>query len=252
MAIITLRAWYVPEYEPLRSLMERPHDLRLAKNSLLKSALRADFLDEISVVQSSQWFQNYLAGQRVEFYIEGSGSYTIANLDLVSHEIYFIKQESHNQLEPVVLFSFQNQLSEPCHIIYEALQGAIAKINQKARLPLTLERIPRTTNDPMPLKGQAMLSLKRSLLFVADVSPIAYLGNQPLFSPQVCIELGYALQVKRPDQILLIQIAPQGQGGFPYALPFQQCLVAEDGAGLSQQLPAALSQALQRFNLLPP
>jgi hypothetical protein len=50
MAIISLKAWYIPEYEPLQSLSNRPHDLRLAKNSLLKSALRADFLDEIQVV----------------------------------------------------------------------------------------------------------------------------------------------------------------------------------------------------------
>jgi hypothetical protein len=251
MAIITLRAWYVPEYEPLRSLMERPHDLRLAKNSLLKSALRADFLDEMAVVQSSVWFQNYLAGQTVEFYIEGSGSYTIANLDIISHEIYFIKQESHSQLEPVVLFSFQNQLSHTSHTIYEALQAAIAQLNRTARLALTVERVPRTTNDPMQLKGQGMISLKRCLLFVADVSPIAYLGDQPLYSPEVCIELGYALHVKRSDQIILVQIANQADGKFPFALPFQQCLVAEDGAGLSQQLPSALSQALQRFNLLP-
>lgn len=251
MAIITLRAWYVPEYEPLRSLMNRPHDLRLAKNSLLKSALRADFLDEMAVVQSSQWFQNYLAGQTVEFYIEGSGSYTIANLDLVSHEIYFTKQESHSQLEPVVLFSFQNQVSETSHIIYEALQGAITQINQTSRISLSLERVPRSTNDPIKPNSQGMLSLKRSLLFVADVSPIAYIDSQPLFSPQVCIELGYALQAKRSDQILLVQIASKAKGGFPYALPFQQCLVAENGENLSQHLLPALSQALHRFNLLP-
>jgi len=251
MAIITLRAWYVPEYAPLRSLMERPHDLRLAKNSLLKSALRADFLDEVSTVQSSLWFQNYMAGQTVEFYIEGSGSYTIANLDIISHEIYFIKQESHSQLEPVVLFSFQNQLSEVSHTIYEALQEAIAQINQTARITLSLERVCRNANDPMKLKGQGMVSLKRCLLFVADVSPITYLGDQPLFSPQVCLELGYALQVKRSDQILLVQIASTPEAGFPYALPFQRCLTATDAVGLRQQFPSALSQALQRFNLLP-
>lgn len=251
MAIITLRAWYVPEYEPLRSLMNRPHDLRLAKNSLLKSALRADFLDEMSVVQSSQWFQNYLAGQTVEFYIEGSGSYTIANLDIISHEIYFIKQESYSQLEPVVLFSYQNQLSNTSHAIYEALQEAISQINRTSRIALSLERVHRAANQPVKLKGQGMISLKRSLLFVADVSPITHLGDQPLFSPEVCIELGYALQVKRSDQILLVQIASKANSGFPFALPFQQCLAAEDGTGLSQQLTSALSQALQRFNLLP-
>lgn len=43
MAIIALKAWYLQEYEPIKEL-KRPHDLRLSKNSLLKSGLRADFL----------------------------------------------------------------------------------------------------------------------------------------------------------------------------------------------------------------
>ncbi|AFZ43069.1 hypothetical protein PCC7418_0854 [Halothece sp. PCC 7418] len=33
MAIIALRAWYLQEYEPLREVMQRPHDLRLSTSS---------------------------------------------------------------------------------------------------------------------------------------------------------------------------------------------------------------------------
>ncbi|MEO1148538.1 MAG: hypothetical protein AAFY26_23450, partial [Cyanobacteria bacterium J06638_22] len=73
MAIIALKAWYLEEYEPIRELEKRPHDLRLSKNSLLKSALRADFLDDSDEVKESDWFQRYLDGETVEFYIEGSG-----------------------------------------------------------------------------------------------------------------------------------------------------------------------------------
>ena len=46
MAIIALKAWYLDKYEPLQELEKRQHDLRLNKNSLLKSALRADFLED--------------------------------------------------------------------------------------------------------------------------------------------------------------------------------------------------------------
>ncbi|MEO1744775.1 MAG: hypothetical protein AAFR99_23620, partial [Cyanobacteria bacterium J06629_9] len=73
MAIIALKAWYLQDYEPIKSLEDRPHDLRLAKNSLLKSALRADFLEDIDDVKQADWFQRYLEGELVEFYIEGSG-----------------------------------------------------------------------------------------------------------------------------------------------------------------------------------
>ena len=70
MAIISLKAWYIEEYEPLKQLQKRPYDLRLSKNSLLKSGLRADFLDESEVVMQSAWFQRYLEGDLVEFYIQ--------------------------------------------------------------------------------------------------------------------------------------------------------------------------------------
>ena len=59
MAIIALKAWYLQDYEPIKSLENRPHDLRLAKNSLLKSALRADFLEDIDDVKQADWFQRY-------------------------------------------------------------------------------------------------------------------------------------------------------------------------------------------------
>ena len=58
MAITALKAWYLEEYEPIRELEKRPHDLRLSKNSLLKSGLRADFLEDSDAVKQSAWFQH--------------------------------------------------------------------------------------------------------------------------------------------------------------------------------------------------
>ncbi len=60
MAIIALKAWYLQQYEPIKQLENRPHDLRLSKNSLLKSGLRADFLDDSQDVKNSEWFGRYL------------------------------------------------------------------------------------------------------------------------------------------------------------------------------------------------
>ena len=70
MAIIALKAWYLEQYEPIKSVIKRPHTLRLNKTSLLKSGLRADFLDDIDDVRNSLWFKHYLEGETVEFYIE--------------------------------------------------------------------------------------------------------------------------------------------------------------------------------------
>jgi hypothetical protein len=137
MAIIALKAWYLAEYEPLKELEKRPHDLRLSKNSLLKSGLRADFLDDRAEVSQSAWFQRYLEGEPVEFYIEGSGGYTIANIDLSSHEIYFTKQDVLALLEPTVFLSYQGEYPESSSLLREELQSVLDDLNQQSRLPLT-------------------------------------------------------------------------------------------------------------------
>jgi hypothetical protein len=254
MAIITLRAWYVPEYEPQRSLLERSHDLRLAKNSLLKSALRADFLDESHVVKESEWFQRYLTGESVEFYIEGSGSYVISNIDLISHEIYFTKQDSLVYLEPTIFFSYQIVKPEHSDEIREVIESSIAKLNASGRVSLSLEQPQRLTAEPVKFKSPQMARLRRSLLFIADISAIAEImvdGElQQIPSPQVCVEVGYAIQAKRPEQILLVQMQDNPkQGTFPFDLPIFQRLVFKDQKSLSKQLPEAIATHLQKFSL---
>jgi hypothetical protein len=252
MAIIALKAWYIPEYEPLRSLFERPHDLRLAKNSLLKSALRADFLDEVAIVRESEWFQRYLAGETIEFYVEGSGSYAIANIDLISHEVYFTKQETLSQLDPTIFFSYQTQQPESSQLIREALETTMAQINRTSRIKLTLEQSFRSTDEPIKLKSSLFTKLKRSLLFIADVSAIAEINSDPpqlIPSPHVCVEVGYALQTKRSEQILLIQVGSQDQGVFPFDLPIHQRLTVDSYNALAHQLPSAIAIHLERFNL---
>ncbi len=251
MAIVPLRAWYVPEYEPLSVLERRPHDLRLAKNSLLKSALRADFLDESTVVRQSVWFERYLGGETVEFYIEGSGSYVVANLNLISHEIYFSKQDSLAHFDPVILFSYQNQRPQISNTLRELLETALADINQGARIPLSLELAHRPDDAPLKLKSPLLSRLRRCLLWVADVTPLLAWDSEPpvpLPSPIVCVEMGYALSVKRSEQIVAIQVGTH-EGIFPFDLPVHGCL-ADTAENLAQRLPAVLRERLARFHVL--
>ncbi|MDK2462087.1 MULTISPECIES: hypothetical protein [Aphanizomenon] len=55
MSIIALRAWYLPDYEPITELEKRPPDIRLSKKSLLKSGLRADFLEDSDGLNKFCW-----------------------------------------------------------------------------------------------------------------------------------------------------------------------------------------------------
>lgn len=243
MAIIALRAWYLPQYEPLEHIEQRPHDLRLNKTSLLKTALRADFLDDLETVQRSEWFQRYRLGETVEFYIEGSGSYTIANIDVLSHEIYFIKSDRLSYLEPTLFFSAADRPSSD--EIRTALKAFVT--NTPSRLPLELVESPRSATAPLRLDSPAITQLRRSLLFIADGTAVE---NGQLHA-MIALELGYALASKRRHQILVIQQEhPSQRAPLPIEVPSRQRFIYSDSQELAEKLPSVLQTLLEPFKFL--
>lgn len=254
MAIIALKAWYLEQYEPIRELEKRPHDLRLNKNSLLKSGLRADFLEDSAEVKKSTWFQRYLQGETVEFYIEGSGGYAISNIDLSSHEIYFSKQEVMANLEPEIFFSYQTEFTESGDLLRDELESVIDSLNRRSRLPITLRESHRLSEGAIRLNSSLMRSIRQCLLFIGDGTSIAQISDTPpllIPSPKVCVEMGYALQSKRSEQVLLVQMERSDMPGqFPFDLPSQNRLVFKDKTQLRRSLPKTIESQLQRFNLL--
>lgn len=253
MAIIALRAWYLEKYEPINELEKRPHDLRLSRNSLLKSGLRADFLEDSEEVRKSVWFQRYLEGQTIEFYVEGSGGYAIANIDLRSHEVYFTKQDVMTHLEPVIYLCYQTEFPESSEYLRDELQAILDKLNPKSRLSISLKESHRLTDGPTRLDSSLMRSIRQSLLFIADTTAIASSpldSAQIIPSPTVCVEVGYALQCKRTEQILLTHLErPEMPGQFPFDVPNQNRLPFRDKAQLRKALPNLVQTQLQRFSL---
>ncbi|NET02127.1 MAG: hypothetical protein F6K62_15880 [Sphaerospermopsis sp. SIO1G2] len=254
MSIIALRAWCVNEYEPITELEKRPPDIRLSKKSLLKSGLRADFLEDTDEVKASTWFKRYLEGETIEFYIEGSGGYCVANIDLISHEIYLTKQTLLAQLEPTIFFSHQNEYRVASELIREQLRQSLEIFNSKSRLPLTLVESSRPHHAPLRLNRAIMRKIKRSLLFIADTTPISAIEgkehNSLIPSPGVCVEIGYALETKKTEQILLThQQRPELEGEYPFDLPMQQILPFSNEDELNQTLTLTLERQLARFKL---
>lgn len=254
MVIIALKAWYLQDYEPFNQIDKRPHDLRLSKNSLLKSGLRADFLDDSQEVRNSVWFRRYLEGETVEFYIEGSGGYAISNIDLISHEIYFTKQELMARLEPFIFLSCQTEYNSSSQALQNALAEAIEGFNQRSRLPLTLEMSMRKSSATVRLESMLLGKIRKSLLFIADVTPVTQVAGETssllLPHPNVCVEIGYALSSKRKEQILLTKMERQDlRGQFPFDLPKYQQLSFQEPDELSQILPSVIKTLLQRYNL---
>jgi hypothetical protein len=253
MAIIALKAWYLSDYEPIRDLEKRPHDLRLAKNSLLKSALRADFLEDIAEVKQAEWFQRYLEGDVVEFYIEGSGIYAIANIDLISHEIYFAKQDSLSNLDPTIFLSYQTEYTDSSDLLREEIEAFIQKFNSKSRLPISLVESHRLSLGAVRINSSLMRQIRRSLLFIADATPILSIDGTPpqlVPSPKVCVEVGYALHSKRPEQLILAQMERSDlPGQFPFDTATRNRLSFTKKSELHKELPQLLQARLQRFNL---
>lgn len=254
MSIIALGAWYLENYEPILELEKRPPDIRVNKKSLLKSGLRADFLEESEQVKKSIWFGRYLAGENVEFYIEGSGGYCVANIDLISHEIYFTKQAVLAQLEPTIFLCHQTEYPAASEALREGLLNSLEILNRRSRLPLSLIESYRPKEGSLRLSRTIMRKIHRSLLFVADATPVAKTDTKEIAqlipSPHVCVEIGYAIQSKRSEQILLTQmLRPDLPGQFPFDLPSSQILQFQDTTELSQILPQTIETQLLRFKL---
>ncbi|MBD2197498.1 MULTISPECIES: hypothetical protein [Calothrix] len=254
MSIIALRAWYIQDYEPIPELEKRPPDIRLSKKSLLRSGLRADFLEDSDEVKQSTWFSRYLEGETIEFYVEGSGGYCVANIDLISHEIYFTKQALLAQLEPTIFLCYQTEYAAASEALREGLQKTLETLNKRSRLPLTLVESYRPGTGPLRLSAGILRKIRKSLLFIADTTAIASTPGkettQLVPSPNVCIEIGYAIQSKRSEQILLAQMQrPDLEGEFPFDLPKQQILQFQNSKELNKILSVAIPAQLARFKL---
>ncbi len=254
MAIIALRAWYIKQYEPLQQLLEKPCDLRLNRNSLLKTGMRADFLDERETIQATEWFAAYIQGATVEFYLEGSGYYTISNIDLLSQEIYFSKQLALVGLEPVIYYSPQTEYLEAAEMIATALEKSINKLNKRSRIPLKLEVSPRPQDGPLRLSNNQLRNICKSLLFIADTTPVATITglerSQYLLGSTVCVEIGYALEAKDVGQILLLRRERLDlTGEFPFDVSGYKELIFKQAKDLQTNLPQMIETLLQRFSL---
>ena len=253
MAIIALKAWYLEQYEPIRETIKKPCTLRLSRNSLLKTGLRADFLDDRTEVEGSDWFERHLEGKTVEFYLQGSGTYIVSNIDLVSQEIYFTKCNSISGLEPIIYYSPQNHDRSANEAIASTLNNIIDNLSERSRIPLSLEVTPRSLESPLRLSNSQFRKITKSLLLIADVTPISSISGEQselLIDPNVCVELGYGIQDKDNGQILLLNREREDlQGKMPFDMAGYKQLSFINEERLSKSLPKLIKTLLQRYNL---
>ena len=253
VAIIALKAWYLEQYEPIKKVIQKPCTLRLSRNSLLKTGMRADFLNDRQEVEGSDWFEFYLDGKTIEFYIQGSGSYIVSNIDLVSQEIYFTKCLSTSGLEPIIYYSPQSHYLPANEAITDTLTSIIERVGKRSRIPLSLEITPSQPKSPLRISNSQFQKINKSLLLIADVTPIGVIAEENpslLIDPKVCIELGYGIQNKDNGQILLVGMERSDlDGTLPFDMVGYRQLSFASKDKLEKTLPQLIETLLQRYSL---
>jgi hypothetical protein len=185
----------------------------------------------------------------VQFYIEGSGNYAIANLDLVSQEIYFTKQDQAATLEPVILLAGQTVQTIANEAIQAVLTQTLSELNQRSPTEIRWQALPRYADHPLRLTDSQLRPIRKCLLLIVDVTAIVSTPTLP--DPLVCAELGYGLHCKKPGQIILLQHhSADSAAPMAFDVANHHQLNFRDEIELGQTLPQIITTALQPFNLL--
>lgn len=188
-------------------------DIRLIKKSILKLGYRAFFVNDRSEVEESEWYRNYLLGGNGLFYVEGSGVYRLANIDLTDNELYFEKDNLPTGFKPWIFYSWQSDYNPSRTSIKSGLEAAIEEINQNRSPKATLEIVESTrpADGADDIVSTIKRNLDRCLLAVFDITNTSIVPNgegkpsKAYPNANVVFEMSYALQRKRKDQIILVK-----------------------------------------------
>jgi hypothetical protein len=197
------------------AIIKKEHDINLVKKSILKNGYRAFFLNTREEVETSSWYHHYLQGDKIKFYIDGSGVYKLANIDLTEKELYFEKSNLPSGYKPWIFSSWQSDYNPSRGHINQALSEAITSINssRKPRRPLELVESIRPEDGAKDIVSAIKQNIDKSLIAVFDITNVAKVMNineEPNVdkyypNANVIFEVSYALQRKSENQIILVK-----------------------------------------------
>ena len=134
------------------------------------------------------------------------------------------------------------------------LTKIVDDLSKRSRLKLSLEVTPRTVGSPLRLSNSQFRKIGKSLLFIADVTPISAVttdeNTESIVDSNVCVELGYGIQTKDNGQILLLNRSRSDLSGtMPFEMASYKQLSFDDGKQLEKSLPKLIDALLQRYSL---
>lgn len=104
-----------------------------------------------------------------------------------------------------VFYSWQSDTAPATnrHLINDALGRAAEGLNQ-TQIEVAIDRDTLGLPGSPDIQNAIFSKIEKASAFVADVTPILYVGNDAIPNPNVLIELGFALKVLGADRTILV------------------------------------------------
>lgn len=257
----TIKCWHITDAISDPSVVEKaPPTLRIFKKSILKTGYRAFASEERHEIEKQSWYGDFLLGEEVRFYINGTGFYKLVNCDLADNELYFERLNVPVGHKSWIFYSWQSDYNPSRSHIKAALVEAIEHINENRhpRQPLELVEPSTAADGSRDIVQTIKSNLDKCLFSVFDVTNVAEVsqaGQAPAkYYPNanVVFELSYAVVRKRPEQVLLVKRkrAEMKPDAAPFDFEHLRRNDYDSPAKLKQEVLQILSDFLQRMNYI--
>jgi len=156
-----------------------------------------------------------------------------------------------------IFWSWQSHFSKSRNIVEDSLDPIISKLNESGFIKETLfkEIAMRPDDGANPIDQNIPKKIKASRYFIADVTPIwvwedADRTRKVLYpNPNICVEVGYAVEALHPSQILLLafeRTEPSfSHGHFPFDIAQRPRIHFTDKTDLKKKIFHALATSLK-------
>jgi len=199
----------------LEVIKSKTEEFKILKKSILKTGFRGFIIEEENIKNAS-WYNNFLLGNKVNFYLDGSGVYRLANIDLSENEIYLERLKIPIGYKPWIFFSWQSDYNPSRSHIKDALKEVVKEIND-TRSPkgeIEIVESTRLEDGAKDIVEAIKDNIDKSLIIVSDVTNVSgVLGNdgkqkedgKNYPNANVVFETSYAFQRKEFNQIILVK-----------------------------------------------
>lgn len=246
----------------LEVVKSKPCEFKILKKSILKTGFRGFIIEEFGI-QSSKWYNDFLIGNKVNFYLDGSGVYRLSNIDLSENEIYLERLNIPIGYKPWIFFSWQSDYNPSRSHIKAALSEAIKEIN-KTKSPKAIIELVESTRAEDGAKDivEAIKdNIDKALIIVSDITNVSGVldndgfvkqGDKTYPNANVVFETSYALLRKESNQIVLVKRKREelSNDETPFDFSKNRRLEYSTGLGLKESLKSVIESILEQINYI--